>query len=313
MTKMKTKDATLMLTFPSDREIVITRVFDAPRQLVFEAWTKPEHVRQWYGPSFLTMTVCEIDLRVGGQWRYVLQAADGREYAFSGEYREIVSPERLVSTEWYEAIPGADYLVTAAFDEHAGKTTLTTHLRYRSQEYRDGHINAGMEDGMRATLARLDAHLAAMANAEREIVIARTFDAPRDLVFQVWTDPSHVDQWWGPSGFRNATFEMDVRPGGVWRYVMHGPDGVDYENQIVYDTIVKPEQLSYTHGSGAVDDPDQFQVTVTFTEQDDKTVLTMRMRFVSAAARKQVVETFGAIEGANQTLNRLAEYLGQLG
>lgn len=159
--------ASTTLTMPSDRETVITRIFNAPRRLVFEAWTKPEHVRRWYGLRSLTLTVCEIDLRPGGAWRYVLQAPDGSEYAFSGVYREIVPPERLVYTEGYEAIPGADYLVTTTFDEQDGKTTLTSRLLYKSKEHRDGHLNSGMEPGMRETLDRLAELVEAMATADR--------------------------------------------------------------------------------------------------------------------------------------------------
>ena len=151
------------LTFPSDREMVITRVFNAPRKLVFEASTKPEHVRQWWGPRGSTLAVCEIDLRPGGKWRYVMRDPDGQEYAFSGVYREIDPPKRMVYTEWFEAIPGAEYLVTSTLDEHDGKTTLTAHLLYASKEHRDGHVQSGMEGGMRETHERLDELLERMA------------------------------------------------------------------------------------------------------------------------------------------------------
>jgi uncharacterized protein YndB with AHSA1/START domain len=304
----KTSGAALTLTFPSDRETVITRAFNAPRRLVFDAWTMPEHVRHWYGPRHLTLTVCEIDLRPGGAWRYVVQAPDGSEYGFSGEYREIAPPERPVYTEGFEAMPGADYLVTTTFDEQDGKTTLTSRLLYKSQEHRDGHLNSGMEPGMRETLERLDEHLVVMATAEREIIMTRIFNAPRELVFKAWTDPQHVDNWWGPTGFQNETCEMDVRPGGVWRYVMHGPDGVDYDNKIVYAEVVQPERLVYTHGSSVEDDPAAFHVTVTFDQQGDKTLLTMRPLFATAAQRDAIV-AFGAVELGQQSLGRLAEYI----
>jgi uncharacterized protein YndB with AHSA1/START domain len=147
---------------------------------------------------------------------------------------------------------------------------------------------------------------------DRELVITRVFDAPRELVFETWTDPKHVGHWWGPNGFTVTIYEMDVRPGGVWHFVMHGPDGVDYENKIIYTEIVKPERLVYIHGSGEEGEPGQFQVTVTFTEQGNKTQLTMQMLFASAADRDKVVEEFGAIEGANQTLDRLADHLAKI-
>ncbi len=119
----------------------------------------------------------------------------------------------------------------------------------------------------------------AAASANREIVTTRLFDAPRQLVFEAWTDPKHVAQWWGPRGFTNTIHEMDVRPGGVWRLTMHGPDGVDYPNRIVFTEVVKPERLVYDHGSRE-GDPGEFHVTVTFAEESGKTRLTMRaLRF----------------------------------
>jgi uncharacterized protein YndB with AHSA1/START domain len=149
------------VTLPSDRELIITRDFQAPRSLVFEAMTRPEHVKRWYGLRHLTMPVCEIDFRPGGKWRYVLRdPKDGIDHAFSGEYREIVRPERIVSTEWYEAIPGSDYVVTMTLVERDGKTTLTSHCVYKTKEHRDGHIMSGMEPGMQETFHRLDELLA---------------------------------------------------------------------------------------------------------------------------------------------------------
>lgn len=148
--------------------------------------------------------------------------------------------------------------------------------------------------------------------ADRELIFSRIINAPRELVFKVWTDPKHVAHWWGPKGFTNTIYEMDVRPGGIWRFVMHGPNGIDYQNKIVFNEIVKPELLTYTHGSGEENDPGQFQVTVTFEKQGNKTKLTMRSVFQSAAERDKVVKEYGAIEGANQTLDRLQEYLAKM-
>jgi uncharacterized protein YndB with AHSA1/START domain len=148
--------------------------------------------------------------------------------------------------------------------------------------------------------------------SDREIVMSRVFDAPRELVFQVWTDPTHVTQWWGPRGFSTTTQSMDVRPGGDWRYCMHGPDGRDYENRITYLEVVRPQRLVYRHGGAEDADPANFQVTVTFEDQGGKTKLTMRSVFASAEAREFVVKTYGAIEGAKQTLDRLGEHLAAM-
>ena len=113
---------TLKVTTPTDREIVLTRVFDAPRDLVYDAFTKPELLKRWFGPRGFSLTVCEVDLRVGGDWRFVLRGPDGKEMGMRGVYRELAPPERSVHTESYDDYPG-ESLVTAVFTEQAGKTT----------------------------------------------------------------------------------------------------------------------------------------------------------------------------------------------
>ncbi|HEX7045206.1 MAG TPA: SRPBCC family protein [Burkholderiales bacterium] len=144
---------------------------------------------------------------------------------------------------------------------------------------------------------------------ERELAISRLLDAPRELVWSVWTDPKHIGEWWGPNGFRTTTEVMDLRPGGQWRFVMHGPDGRDYRNRIVYLEVVRPERLVYEHDGEDGDEPVNFHVTVTFAEEAGRTRLTMRMVFPSPDARTHVVETYGAADGLTQTVGRLEEYL----
>lgn len=155
----------MTLTLPSDREIVLSRVFNAPRRLLFEAWTNPEHVRQWYGCSMLTLHICEIDLRVGGAYRYVLRDAGGMHHTMQGVYRQITPPARLVYTERYvtEGFTGNDTLVTVLFAEHDGMTTLTSTILHQSKADRDAQIATGMEGGAAETLDRLAALLAQMA------------------------------------------------------------------------------------------------------------------------------------------------------
>jgi uncharacterized protein YndB with AHSA1/START domain len=155
----------LKLTTQGDREIVMTRVFDAPRRLVFDAFTRPELVNQWLlGPPGWTMPVCEIDLRVGGAYRYVWRHADGKEMGMGGIYREIVPQERLVCTElfdqaWY---PG-ESLTTTTLAEKGGRTTVTTTMLYVSQEARDAVLKSGMERGVAASYDQLAELLASIA------------------------------------------------------------------------------------------------------------------------------------------------------
>jgi uncharacterized protein YndB with AHSA1/START domain len=151
------------LTTPSDREIVITRVFNAPRRLVFEAYTNPAHVPHWMlGPSGWSMPVCEIDLRVGGTWHFVWRHSDGTEMAMRGVYREIVPPERLVSSDsWGGDWP--DTLNTLVLSEEDGKTTITQRVLYLSKQARDAALKTGMLEGMAQSFERLAEYLATLA------------------------------------------------------------------------------------------------------------------------------------------------------
>jgi len=141
---------------PTDEQILITRQFDAPRHLVYEAWTTPELVRRWWSARRGEMTLAEIDLRVGGGWRYVMVTDDGFEVSFHGEYREIVPNERIVSTEVYEGMPDAEALDTITFTEADGRTTLTILVQHATKEDRDAHIDSGMEAGLQDALDLLE-------------------------------------------------------------------------------------------------------------------------------------------------------------
>jgi uncharacterized protein YndB with AHSA1/START domain len=159
---MAVSSQTAKVTLPTDEQILITREFDAPAHLVFQAWTTPELVRRWWHAKRGEVTVCEIDLRVGGKWRSVMIADGGVEVAFHGEYREIVPNERLVSTETYEGVPDgvteeqATTVNTATFTEKDGRTTLTLLVQAPSKEARDAIVESGMEDGLQDALDLLE-------------------------------------------------------------------------------------------------------------------------------------------------------------
>jgi uncharacterized protein YndB with AHSA1/START domain len=150
--------------------------------------------------------------------------------------------------------------------------------------------------------------------SDREISVSRVLDAPRELVWKAMTDPNHVIHWWGPRGFSTTIEVMEVRPGGAWRHVMHGPDGTDFPNRSVFREVVEPERLVYEH-SGEKKDTPSVHFTATWTFEDlgaGKTRLTMRSVFATAAMRETVVKVYGAIEGARQTLERLSEHLPKM-
>ena len=301
------------------REVAITRVFDAPRELVFKAWTDAGHMAQWWGPKMFTNPVCEVDARPGGTIYIVMRAPDGVEYPMRGVFLEVVEPERIVFTAVAQDKDGNALLeahTVVSFAQQGSETKLTVHQRAVGLAPLAPQMLAGMEAGWTQSLERLADLIStngtrkeATLVGDREIAATRVFDAPRELVWKVWTEPEHIGQWWGPKGFTTTTHAMELKPGGVWRFVMHGPDR-DYQNKITYLEVVKPERLVYRHGGDKEVEPVNFQVTVIFTEQGGKTRIDMRMVFPSANARDYVVKTYGAVEGLNQTLGRLEEYLG---
>ena len=254
----------------AERKLKITRVFDAPREVVFKAWTDPKLLAQWWGPKGFTNPVCELDVRPGGAIRVHMRGPDGTVYPMGGKFHEIVEPERIVFTstahEDETGEPQLEVFNTVTFAEHNGKTTLTLHAVVVKSGPGTATALAGMEQGWTESLERLERFTStakpmiddsrtdlrnekdeASSRAGREITVTRVISASRETVFEMWTNPKHIAQWWGPRGFTNTIEEMDVRPGGVWRFVMHGPDGVDYPNKIVYREVVRPERLVYSH------------------------------------------------------------------
>jgi uncharacterized protein YndB with AHSA1/START domain len=155
MTAM-TSSGTAVVSLPADNQILITREFAAPKHLVYQAWTTPELIKRWWSGNRGEVTSAEVDLRVGGTWRYVMTATGGFEVAFHGEYREIVPNERLVSTEVFEGMPDAQALDTLTLTEHDGRTTLRILVEHDSQQSRDAHINSGMEAGMQESMDHLE-------------------------------------------------------------------------------------------------------------------------------------------------------------
>ncbi len=153
---MAASSGTARVTLPSDTQILITREFAAPRHLVYRAWTTPELIKRWWPAKRGKMTVAEVDLRVGGRWRYVMIADGGMEVAFHGEYREIVPNERLVSTEVFELVPDAEAVDTLTLTEQGGCTTLTILVQHQTRAHRDAHIESGMEAGLQDALDLLE-------------------------------------------------------------------------------------------------------------------------------------------------------------
>lgn len=291
----------------TDREIVTTRLLNAPRELVFDVWTSEQHVAHWWGPDGFTTTTERMDVRPGGIWRFVMHGPDGHDYQNNVLFIEVVRPERLVYRHSGEGeTRDVEFHTTVTFEEERGRTRVTMRAVFPTAEAR-ARVAAeyGAIEGAVQHLERLASYLDQHTAAPSEIVSTRVFDAPRELVFRAWTDPAHLSQWWGPKGFTNTFEEFDPRPGGHWRFVMHGPDGRDYPNHSIFREIAPPERIVFDHLSGH-----RFRVTATFEDLGGKTRLTWRMLFETTpefeAARPHV------ILGNQQNLDKLAVRLASM-
>jgi uncharacterized protein YndB with AHSA1/START domain len=304
-----------------DRELVFTRIFDAPRELVWKAWTEPEHIAQWWGPKGFTTTIHEMDVRPGGIWRQTMHGPDGTDYPNECVFIEVLKPERIAYTlsGGKKGDPVHQVQTTWTFESEGDKTKLTLHMLFPSAAVMEHIVRTyRAAEGAIQTLERLVEQLAKMneknnsvaQKKEREIVITRVIDAPRQLVFRAWTDPKIMARWFGPRGFSNPVCELDVRVGGAWRIVMRGPDGTEYPCGGVYQVIVKPERLAFTNN--ALDNEGKIILkgftTVTFAEYGAKTKLTLQARAVAMV--EYAVTYLGGMEaGWTQSLECLDEEL----
>jgi uncharacterized protein YndB with AHSA1/START domain len=310
------------VTKPAERELVITRVFDAPRDLVWKAWTDPEQVKRWWGPKDFTAPTCTLDLRVGGRYLFLMRGPDGKDYWTTGVYREIVAPSRLVYTDSFadpqgNVVPASYYgmtdlplemLVTVTLEAQGEKTRMT--LRHAGMPAGDmsDMAGAGWNESFDKMAASLERRLIVTLPSDLAIRMTRVFDAPRQLVFEAHARAEHLRQWWGPRGFTMQSCELDFRPGGAWRFVLRKPDGREYAFRGEFREIVPPERIVWTFEfEGA---PGQVSVeTLTLTERDGKTTLTAVSLYPSREARDATLQS-GMEQGAAETWERLAEYVG---
>jgi uncharacterized protein YndB with AHSA1/START domain len=297
----------------TDRELIFTRVFDAPRDLVFKAWTDPRHIMQWWGPKGFTTSIYEMDVRPGGVWRLTMRGPDGVDYKNRIVFLEVVKPERLVfKHEPDEESEPVGHETTVTFAKEGAKTRLTMRLLFPSAAVREHVVKKyGAVEGASQTLGKLAEYLQIMAPGANtrlpELVMTRVFDAPRDLVFKAWTDAKRLKHWWGPNGFTNALCELDPRPGGIVRIHMRAPDGTVYPNEGTVQEIVPPELLVLA--MGVKDQQGNIILegvsSVTFTEQAGKTTLTLRARITKATTEVAAMHIAGMEQGWSQSLDHL--------
>lgn len=290
----------------SERTLVIARVLDAPARLLFEAHAKPEHLRKWFGPPGYPLTLCEMDFRVGGKYRFAMTGPDGQQMTpFGGTYLEIVRNERI---QWDDAWEDADaerMVVTVTFDEQKDVTTkMTITTVFASITMMKKHLEMGYEQGVSAGFAQL----ASVVNdlAERSFAITRVIDAPARLLFETYSKPEHLKQWYGPPGYPLTRCDVDFRVGGAYRFQMTGPDGnagpmfggkyleITPFERIVYDDAF--EQPGAEHLVFVVDFiPDA---------SGTRTTLTQTVLFDNVADKKKYID-MGMLEGCTAALDQL--------
>lgn len=319
----------------TDTSLHISRVFDAPRELVFKAWTQPAHMAHWFCPQGFKSLFVDVDLRVGGKYRFaMLSESSGKTHIAGGQYREIKSPERLVYTHIWEQtcadeceekeseLHGFETVVIVEFIAQGDKTLVNfTHEGLPTHEDVLSHTK-----GWSSFLEHLGSYVDGRDNiGDEELVVTHVFNAPRDLVFKVWTDLSHLVHWWGPKGCKIRDAKLDLQPGGAFHYCMEFA-GADMWGKFVYRDIAAPERLIFTSGFA---DPGgnfirapfdkRFPLEVlniwTFEEKDGKTLVTGRAMPIDATPEERnfFKDMNASMQGGNNGMfDQLDTYLSSL-
>lgn len=281
------------------REITYTRVFDAPPEIVWKAWTDKEHVANWWGPNGFTNTINKMEVKPNGEWRFIMHGPNGKDYPNKIVFIEVIEPRKLVyKHSGEEETKDVHFHVTINFDEQGGKTRLTMKSVFDSEKELQRVIKEyGALEGGKQTLTRLGEYLQNMKGGEEmqdELVITRVFDAPVEMVWKAWSVPEHFKKWWGPEGFTCPTAKIDFRVGGKHLSCMRGagPDGKvqDFWSTGTYKEIVPLKKIvvsdSFADETGKIvpashygmpgDFPLEMEVILTFEKIGDKTKMTMR-------------------------------------
>jgi uncharacterized protein YndB with AHSA1/START domain len=311
-------------------EIVISRVFAAPRAMVWGALADPWQVGQWWGPKGFTTDILEMDLRPGGKWRLIIHSPDGTKYPNEMTFTEVVRMQliRLELTGCREGAPLIHFQQSMTFTDEDGGTRFTVRITFATAEDRDQNVrDYGSIEGCKQMMERLNAHLQerkshpieklAGAPATHELRITRTFNAPRELVWRAWTDPEMAKQWSGPKQFPAFHIELGKKPGDRWRIGLRGcRPGTDIPTEIWQGGILResvpPERLVYTYawenrasvGLPEDGDPHETVVTVRLEEHAGKTTMHFHQAFFATAAERD-----GHNGGWNSSFERLEEFV----
>ena len=287
--------------------ITIARVYDAPLKSVWEAWTIPEEVAQWWGPRGFTLTTHSRDLRTGGHWHYTMHGPDGTDYENTTRYLEVIPMQRMVYDHGGHQDRPPLFRVTALFAERAGRTQLDMSMAFASPEIATEMRGFIRKAGGEATWDRLAEYLGKQLAGVEQFFIARTFDAPIERVYAMWTDPDHLAQWLPPTGATMRFLRVEPRAGGISFYAMTTADGTVMHGRLSYLALEKPNRIVYAQ---QFCDENEQVITAPFFENWPRTMLTTMELVAEAPDRTRVSLRWDPQEAS---ADDIAEFVKQRG
>ena len=315
----------------TSRSIEVSRLVDAPRDLVFKVFTEAKHIDAWWGPEGFRNETHDMNFFAGGIWRYTMHGPDGKDWPNWIKYKTITPPELITYDHGGEIGEPAHFQGTIRLEAQNDKTLVTMTLEFPTVEARDATLKFGAVEGGKQTLARLGEYASAEAGKakvkleDKPFIISRTYEAPRELLFDCFTKLEHINKWWGPKGVKIVKAEMDLRPGGTYHYGMQANDGPVMWGKQVYREITPPskivlinsfsdEQGGLTRHPGSPSWPIELLSTFTFEDAGaNKTKLTIRWETVDTATdeeRQTFLSGFDSMTmGWGGTLDQLGDYL----
>ena len=284
------------------RELTISRLVNAPRSLVWDVWTQPEHIRHWWGPNGFRSSILEMDVQPGGVWDFIMHGPDGTDYKNKSVYKEVVKYEKLV----YDHISGPKFQFTVTFTGQGNQTLISIQMLFDTPEQLDAVVKTfNAAEGLKQNMDKLDVYLVKGYPSDA-ITFTRLVKAPRELVFKAWTDPKMLAKWWGPNGFSNPVCEFEPAPGGRIYICMKAPDGTEYPMDGEVLAVTPPERLEFI--SAALDENNNrlFRThnILTLTEESGETRLTLEVKVNNVTPGAEMYLK-GMNEGWSQSLERL--------
>jgi uncharacterized protein YndB with AHSA1/START domain len=302
----------------SDRELTISRLLDAPRELVWEMWTNPEHIKHWWGPNGFTNTIYKMDVKKGGEWDFIMHGPDGKDFRNKHIFVELVKPEKIVLLH----ATAPKFQMEATFTTQGNKTLMTLNSKFESAEQLQEVIKlVKADEGLKQNVDKLEEYITKVP-AQKELVILRQFNAPRKLVFKAFADAEALKQWWGPKGAEIEISKLDFKPGGIFHYSMKSPMG-EMWGKFNYLEINEPEKIVFTNSFSdkdantvrapfSNDFPMEIMNSITLTEHEGKTTLLIKGGPLNPTDAEQNFFTnmFSSMQqGFGGTFDQLDEYL----